>query len=453
MAIKRLTTRFVESVQPTKGRQAAYPDAQVPGLELRVSPGGRKVWSFRYRIIDGRQRRMSLGAFPSVDLGDARARAIKVLSAVSGGADPAQDERKAKAAAHHLQVRTFGELADAYMAACEAGTWRPKNKRKRESTLSTERAVLRVHIRPVLGGLDLGEITRRRVRSMLAGLTKAGLGARANKAHAVTRQVFAFGIAEEYLAINPAVGFPPPADQKPRVRVLSDDELCRWWGALQRWPNDLRRPPAEGQEQGDLITIGRPMRIALQLATLLLQRRGEIAGMAVSELNLSEGLWLIPGERTKNGKPHLVPLPPRAVELIGEALELAKVGRKEPPPHVFPSRHVKAQAFRPDSLTHAMAALTEALGIDGATPHDLRRTGSTALTSERLSISHFIRSCVLGHTSDSGGGAAVSSAHYDANSYANEKRRALEAWEGLLLEIVGERERPDALLTFPTKRA
>ena len=51
----------------------------------------------------------------------------------------------------------------------------------------------------------------------------------------------------------------------------------------------------------------------------------------------------------------------------------------------------------------------------------------------------FIRSKVLGHTSDAGGGSAVSATHYDANLYVSEKRRALEAWEGLLLQIVGEK--------------
>ncbi len=85
-----------------------------------------------------------------------------------------------------------------------------------------------------------------------------------------------------------------------------------------------------------------------------------------------------------------------------------------------------------------MADLVKALGITKASPHDLRRTGSTALTSERLGVSPHIRSKVLGHTSDAGGGAAVSSTHYDANSYVAEKRRAIDGWEGLLLEITGE---------------
>ncbi len=437
----KLTTKFVESVRPTPGRQMAYPDAQLAGLELRVSPGGRKVWSFRYRTLEGKQRRISLGIFPAVDLGDARDKAIKILGAVSDGGDPAAAQRREKEAARNRDIETFGDLADAYIEACEAGTWRPKNKRKRASTIATEKAVLKLHIRPKLGKLELKELTRRRVRSLLTDMTKAGIGARANKTHAVIRQICAYAIAEELLEVNPALGLPQPADQKARARVLTDDELKVWWNTLQHWPNNLRLPPKEGEDEGDLVTIGRPMRIALQLATLLLQRRGEIAGMAVSELNLNEATWLIPGERTKNGKPHLVPLPPRAVELIKEALELAKAGRKEPAAHVFPSRHKKDSPFRADSLSHAMAELTAALGIANASPHDLRRTGSTALTSERSGVSPFIRSKVLGHTSDTGGGSAVSAAHYDANTYAAEKRRSLEAWEGLLLEVAGERPR------------
>jgi integrase len=437
----RLTTKFVEAVRPTPGRQAAYPDVQIAGLELRVSPGGRKVWSFRYRTLEGKQRRMSLGAFPALDLGDARDRAIKVLGSVSDGADPAADTRRAKEAAREREIQTFGDLAEAYFEASEAGTWRPKNKKKRASTIATEKAVLKRHIKPRLGKVELAHLTRRSIRNTLTEMTKAGIGARANKAHAVIRQICAFGIAEELMETNPALGLPQPAEQKARARVLSDDELKTWWNTLQHWPNDLRLPAKDGQAEGDLVTIGRPMRIALQLATLLLQRRGEVAGMALAEVNLNEATWLIPGERTKNGKPHLVPLPARAVELIKEATTLAKAGRKEPPPHVFPSRHKANRPFRPDSLNHAMAAVTSALGIKDVSPHDLRRTGSTALTSERIGVLPFIRSKVLGHTSDSGGGSAVSAAHYDANTYASEKRRALEAWEDLLLEVVGEKPR------------
>jgi hypothetical protein len=85
-----------------------------------------------------------------------------------------------------------------------------------------------------------------------------------------------------------------------------------------------------------------------------------------------------------------------------------------------------------------MAPIISALGLPPASPHDLRRTGSSALTSERLGVSPFIRSRILSHTTETGGGASVSSRHYDVNTYAQEKRRALRAWEDLVLEIVGK---------------
>jgi hypothetical protein len=81
-------------------------------------------------------------------------------------------------------------------------------------------------------------------------------------------------------------------------------------------------------------------------------------------------------------------------------------------------------------------AVLWALEIEDGTVHDVRRTGSTLPTSERLSVSPFIRSKVLAHY-DSGGGAQVSATRYDANTYLREKRRALESWQRLLARIVG----------------
>ena len=88
-------------------------------------------------------------------------------------------------------------------------------------------------------------------------------------------------------------------------------------------------------------------------------------------------------------------------------------------------------------MCHAMKRVIEALEIATASPHDLRRTGSTMMTSERLRVLPFIRSKVLSHRTDAGGGAAVSMLHYDMNEYVADKRQALSAWAELLLEIVG----------------
>jgi integrase len=192
------------------------------------------------------------------------------------------------------------------------------------------------------------------------------------------------------------------------------------------------------------------MAILLQLAALLLQRRAELAGIRASEVNLDQAQWLIPAARMKARRSHLVPLPPEAVELIREAMTLAKA--MQPPPAegetaptdypVFPSPRDPRQSIKASSVTQIMKLVTKAIGLENVSPHDLRRTGSSALTSERIGTSRFIRSLVLSHSTEQDGGAAVTGRHYDSNDYIKEKRAALQSWEALLLEIVGERERP-----------
>jgi integrase len=198
--------------------------------------------------------------------------------------------------------------------------------------------------------------------------------------------------------------------------------------------------PAEGEAEGERVYVGRAVRIALELAMLTLQRRTEIAAMRRDELALEQGVWTIQGDRTKNDAAHLVPLPERALALVREAVELSD-DADNPSPFVFPSPRSRLKPISGGALTHALGDIYAALGIEGATVHDLRRTGATAMASERLGVLPFVVSRVLNHKSDTGGGAAVTAQVYNVHQYAAEKRTALTAWEGLLLEIVGERRK------------
>ncbi|MDP3174408.1 MAG: integrase arm-type DNA-binding domain-containing protein [Phenylobacterium sp.] len=455
MATQKLTDKSVSAAKAVSGRLELW-DEQTPGLCLRVSAGGKRVWVWRYRTLDGRQPRLSLGDYSTKhSLKWAREQVEDLRVQVRKGADPAAERRQAKIVARTEPLRTFDDLADAYVRACEQGHWKPKNKRKRARTISDEVGSLKRHIRPVLGKERIETITRRDVRALLRGMIDKGIGAQTNKAHAVIRQIYAYAMSEERVATNPAVGFLPLATQTARVRVLTDEELKALWAALID-PSDLRAPVTEEGAEAEGVYVSRAVRIILQLSLLLLQRRSEVAGMRLNELDLERGLWLIPAERMKGGVAHMVPLPARSVELIQEALRIGDeaAGRRRAEDDrtplsssrpVFPSPRDPAKPVLANSCTHAMRELTDAIGIVGISPHDLRRTGSTALTSERLGVSPFIRSKVLGHRADAGGGAAVSMIHYDANEYLAEKRRALEAWDALLGTItVGSRHAPDA---------
>jgi integrase len=426
----RLTERQCAAAVAPQGSRLELQDTYLRGLALRVTDRGSKSWVVRYRTPKG-QSRFTIGPFPAVSLADAREEARKVIPAAKGGGDPAADKRKARVRARTNPIKTFNDLADAYLEACKNGEWMPKRKKKRQRTLDDETGILRRNVRSVIGKLAPNEITRAAVREVLRRLSRRGVTAQTNRTQAVIRQVFAYAIGEEIgdVLFNPARDLPLVAIEKPRTRIWSDAELKALWGAL-----------TDTETLAELY-VSRPVAIALQLAALTLQRESEVAGMRRSELDLDRKTWLLPGNRTKNGHPHLVPLSDPAVELIREAMAIAGKGKEEGdvPDPIFPSPRNPAKPILGNSISHALRDLRAHLKIEGATVHDLRRTGSTAMTSERLHISPFIRSKVLGHRGDTGGGAAVSVMHYDANEYVAEKRRALDAWANLLLAIVDER--------------
>lgn len=427
MASKKLTERQVATIQAPPGKRAEIFDSQVPGLILRVTDSGRKTWAVRYRTVDNRQPRLTLGTYPAISLAAARTKALVTVGLAQQGEDPAGQKRQAKAAARSAAVKTFDELCAAYLAACERGEWKPKGKVKRKRTLDDDRAVHRRYVTHSLGGLRLEDVTKSTVKGLLREMVGRGIGAQTNRTHAFIRQVFAFAISEELVSTNPAIGFSLFAPIKVRERVLTDAELGALWCALSAV--DVQRGGGNGR-------CSRPMAIILQLAILLLQRKSEVAGMRISELDLDQSIWKISSDRMKNGRTHFVPLPERSVRLIREAMEL---GRDRATDIVFPGARDASAAIRGDSVTHAMSRITALLGITGATVHDLRRTGATMMASERLSIAPFVVSRVLSHTGDRGGGAAVTFQHYNLHDYMPEKRAAMEAWENLLLQVVGER--------------
>lgn len=442
MPAVKLTRAICDAATASQGRQVAYGDSEVRGLELRVSGEGKKTWSFRYRTRLGRQARVTLGAYsPEFSPAEARAAARRIRIQVDGGDDPAATLRAAKVELGLEPIRQFSDLADAYFKATAAGRYRPK----RESSLKNELAVYRVHIKGLLGQVPMENLTRRVIKGALERMLDRGVTSQAVRAQAVIRQMLTYAVQEERIPFNVIADLPPVAPARPRARIYSDAELRAIWTGIEA-PEALRisKAKAERRRDGEFVTIGPPMRLALALVFLLLQRRSEVLGMRLDELDLEHGVWTLPAERMKSKRRHAVPLSPWAIRLIRQATAL-NAGRDTP--WVFPGRTRDDAPMNGASMNTALGSVLLARDIRDGTIHDIRRTGSTLMTSERLGVSPFIRSKILGHN-DAGGGAQVSAVHYDANSYMAEKRRALERWQGLLARIVGVEPRVDPAQTF-----
>ena len=362
-----------------------YWDTELPGFGLRVHPSGRKVFCVRYAGEDGKRRRVSLGRFPILDLAEAREKAKVLVGQVAQGEDP-QAERAAE-----KELVTFGELAEQYL--------RLHAKRRKRAWHEDER-ILQTDLLPTWQQRKATTIGRREVSELLDTIVERGAPIMANRTKALISKVYNFGISRDLVENNPCQGVPMPSISRQRDRVLSEDEIQRFWGALR---------------------VARPVTAATFKMRLLTAQRGvEVLSLRWEQI---EGRWwTIPGEVAKNGLSHRVPLSRQARELLAELR-----GLLDDSPWVFASPNKGGAHLK--TVSRTAKKIAKAAGIDDFVSHDLRRTAASHMTS--MGIPRLVVSKILNHAES--GVTAV----YDRHSYDREKREALERWGDRVEEIVG----------------
>jgi integrase len=201
------------------------------------------------------------------------------------------------------------------------------------------------------------------------------------------------------------------APERQRDRVLTEDEIRRFWAALD-------------EEHAIIAALFR-------LRLLTAQRGGEILGATWAEMDLDQGWWTIPKERSKNGLAHRVPLSPAAVRILAD-LRKAVANSS----WVFPSPR-KAQPH----LNHAQKAIERIVERSGVEfrGHDLRRTAASLMVG--AGVPRLVVSKILNHVET--GVTAV----YDRHSYDAEKRAALDFW-GKRVEVIIANKRHVQVLAF-----
>jgi integrase len=200
---------------------------------------------------------------------------------------------------------------------------------------------------------------------------------------------------------NPCAGVHRPPAPAARERVLTKEEIRKFWEACEK--------------------LGTPFGPLFKLLLLTGCRLREVAGMVRGELH-DDDTWLIPGSRTKNRRPHLVPLPPLARDL------LKGIDRIENCSFVFSTNGKSPVAgwskikVRLDALIQPSAAWRL---------HDLRRTAVTGMAE--LGIRPDVIELVVNHVSGTRGGIA---GVYNRSELMPERRAALERWSTHVVGIV-----------------
>src|SRR5262249_33728623 len=126
-----------------------YADTRSGGLALRVTAGGVKSWSFRFRApVTGKPARFSIGQYPEVSLADARNRADELRRGVAKGENPIERKRQERSEA---PKKTFQYLADRYMT---------EHARRFKRSADEDDRRLKLHILPKWGSRNYEKISR-----------------------------------------------------------------------------------------------------------------------------------------------------------------------------------------------------------------------------------------------------------------------------------------------------
>ena len=393
-------------------------DERLSGFGLKVTPSGGKIYVLQYRIARAgfasatAPKRYTIGKHGKVTPDQARARAKILAAMVTAGTDPkkaeaelisvADADKAARATKAKLENElAFSRLADAWLDHYE------NEKRRRASSVSQAKLVVRNHLKPVLGSTPVPHITRADMQLIIDAIPSHQRAMRRN-VFAYSSVLFGWMRRRGYIERNPIEYIDKPEAPASRDRVLNETELLAVWKATY--------------------ALAHPFGPFVRLLILTIQRRGEVAAMNWLELDRKAATWVIPADRAKNGIAHIVPL---SKAVIAELDALAG-------DFTWPKAgYVLTTTGRSpiSGISKAKRALDLSVAKEMDLPawrlHDLRRTGATRLQQQGVRFE--VTEAVLNHVSGAKSGVA---GVYQRHDWKEEKQAALDAYADGITKLV-----------------
>ena len=373
-------------------------------MSVRLSPKGRITFQVRF-WLDSKQSRITIGAYPSISLKDAREKAAQIKMLVEQGIDP-RIEEKLKSVEIDKSLSFEGLFEQ----------WSEKYLFKTKKSAVGIKRSFEIHVFPKLGALPADRLTVKNWLELLEPLAEDKPSI-AERILNNTKQMYNWAIRRELCTKNPVDLISTKDDLHteyiPNDRTLNDSEIAAIWRGLMRSRMYVRN------------------RIFVQLCFIYGCRSGELRETKKIHINKEKGIWFIPVENNKNGaktgKPLIRPLIPETIHLFDL---VAALNDSE---YLFTSSVNKMQPITRGALLSLPYDLTEylyreeKLSIDHWSLHDIRRTVRTNLS--KLTQPH-VAEIMLGHV------LPKIWRTYDHYDYLDEQREALQKWVERLQLII-----------------
>ncbi len=385
-----LTDSKVRNARPKPGVKVTKLSDE-KGLYLEVKERrGKIVRLWRYRFyLGGKETVVPIGEYPDKSLVEAREEHKKLRRWVKQGLHPSKQLKKEERELREAERQTFRAVSGRYMA-----------KYRNEVTARTHDKhanLLFREVYPVIGDTPVIDVEPRHIKKILDNLSDRptmAITARQNMG-----KTFDLAIIEGHAVQNPTIALKShiKLPETQHQRALKPKEVHTFFSGL------YKKEPVVTQ-------------IAFELMFLTLARTVEQTGAKWAEFELESKLWIIPPERMKKRQEHRVPLPDRAVELLGK-LQVIN-GHRE---HLFPGRDNPRQPVSKGWLNR----IVKRLGFSDFSPHGIRATGSTLLNE--MGYRPDVIEAQLAHQERN-----LTRRSYNRADYLDERRQMMQAWADYL---------------------
>lgn len=333
-------------IRKAKPKDKAYTLNDGKGLSLLVEPNGSKGWRFRYRFA-GKPKMISLGVYDQVSLADARRKRDEAKKQLSENINPSDARKSEKIILKYATENTFQAVAMEWHTS-KCSTW----------TEGYASEILRCFdndVFPYIGSRPIDQIAPLELLAVLQKIEKRGALEQASKIRRRCGEVFRYAVITGRVKYNPAPDL-AGAMNRPETKhfpFLRENEIPDFVKALNNY-------------KGSKVT-----KYATQLLMLTGVRTVELRLAEWSEFDFENALWEIPKERMKKRRPHLVPLSPQALEILGKLQVIT--GNY---PILFPGRNDARKPISEASINKVIAKI----GYKGRlTGHGFRHMMSTIL--------------------------------------------------------------------------
>ena len=389
-----LTDTAIRAIKPTS-KTAKFFDGG--GLYLEVAPSGGKWWRLKYRF-QGKEKRISLGTYPTIGLKEARERREETKKILANGIDPSAQRQAIKVSTTSIDKDSFEVVTR---------EWFDKHVVNLAPSYSKKvRSLFERQIFPVLGAKPIAEVEPTDVLNAARHVEQTGAIETAHRLIQICGQVFRYAIATGRTKYDVSTGLHAalPKVNVKHMATLTDKKRI---GQL------LRAIDAYG---GFF-----PVRCALRLAPLLFVRPGELQKAEWAEFDLPAAEWRLPASKMKMRQRHIVPLSSQALSILAELQPYTGNGQ-----FLFPSIRTTTKPIALESMLVAIRSM--GFTQDEMTMHGFRGMASTLLNEMGYNRDWIERQLAHGERDHV-------RAAYNYAEHLPERRRMMQEWADYLNEL------------------